>query len=319
MVWLELRVHNTEYDSGWNVGESVWAPTRKENGARWPFWEIIGNVIKNDVIIHLRKLNGQKFFTGFSVAATDGYLTQARASNNQHDWSFSGEYFKADLVEYTRFNTPIPLSIFFQRNDLTLRALFQNNKARIDAEKRRLFYVIQNQRLQCLNGAYFSEFDDTLFSLLQNLEQGAGAVSVSNVAETDEILRYVAQRIGQQKFSENVKRNFSYQCAYPGCSVTDRGFLVGGHIARWADNAGLRGQTANGLCLCLMHDKAFERGFFTLNESFQVMLTRNIEYTIPWLYTLLVSGKGLEIKARVIHPSLDSIHEHWRRIGYSHL
>ena len=46
--------------------------------------------------------------------------------------------------------------------------------------------------------------------------------------------------------------------------------MVGSHIARWADNEELRGNTDNGLCLFLQHNRAFEKGFYTLNSELKL-------------------------------------------------
>jgi putative restriction endonuclease len=126
--------------------------------------------------------------------------------------------------------------------------------------------------------------------------------TVEGIARTGSTLREVEQRIGHQAFSDNVKDNFNYNCCFPKCAVEGRNFLVSGHIARWADNEPLRGHTANGLCFCLMHDKAFEQGLFTLDENLKVVIVKRIFEQRQWLADLLQHGENLEIKPRKINP-----------------
>jgi predicted restriction endonuclease len=82
----------------------------------------------------------------------------------------------------------------------------------------------------------------------------------------------VFTRIGQKKFADTIKGLYQNRCCFPGCGVADPRFLVASHIARWSDNEALRGHTGNGLCFCLMHDRAFELGLFTLDGRRNVFL-----------------------------------------------
>ena len=311
MIWLELRTQDNKYKKGWNFSESIWAPILKENGSRWPFWYLVNNVIKGDIIFHLKHVNGEPFFVGYSIAGTDGYITDSLPTDEKHLWDFSKEYFKVDLEHFQYLNPTIKLLDFFEKNDIVLRD-FHKNKG-----TKNLFYVIQNDKLQCLNGAYFSEFDEIVSLLLvKDYETAQKSIARNNNVITGVTYKELAQRIGHQEFSENVKKNFRFKCCFPNCDVEGRDFLISGHIARWADNESLRGSTENGLCFCLMHDKAFEKGYFTLNEDFRVIITNNELHRRPWLNNLLTNGENVEIKPREIDPSIDALKEHWDRIGY---
>lgn len=314
MIWLELRANETTYTEGWNFIQSVWAPTKKENGGQWPFWNLIGQVVKGDLIFHLKETNNVKRFVGYSTAATDGYVTQPPEINN-HVWGFSQEFYKVDLCDFQELNPPIPLSDYFLNNNDELRSYFLANKELPNKLKKRLFYVIQNGKLQCLNGAYFSEFDFYL-SLKLNYTLINVRREIKPTVTTDTHTREIEQRIGHEKFSENVKANFNYKCCFPECYVEEKGFLVSGHIARWADNIGLRGNTSNGLCLCLMHDKAFEKGYFTFDKNYNVVLLRDKFKNIEWLLNFLSTGENKPIKSSSILPSIEALKLHWERIGY---
>jgi putative restriction endonuclease len=313
MIWLELRVNQTKYDFGWNFSESVWAPTKKSNGHNWPYWYLVGDVIKGDIIFHISKVKGIKKFLGYSTALNDAYITNDNPSLTKHLWSFSESFYKVDLTDYTELNPAIPISEFFNNNDIELRRYFETNK--LKENKKRLFFVIQNEKLRCQNGGYFSEFDNNLALKLTHILSETRS-KLKDKAKTDVYLKELELRVGHQEFSENVKLNFNYKCCFPGCNVEGKGFLISGHITRWADNKDLRGDTNNGLCLCLVHDKAFEKGFFTLNHNNKVILLKHKFENRDWLHNFLIEGENLEIKPRQIEPSIEALKNHWLRIGH---
>jgi len=318
MIWLELRTNNKNYLSGWNFAESVWAPIKKANGSEWPFWSIVSHIVAGDIVFHLQEIKGKRFFTGYSTALTDGYITYENPALNRHAWDFSKAYYRADLANFQKLNPVVPLSDFFRLNDSELRDIFTANK-KLRKKNKKLFYVIQRNNLQCLNGAYFSEFDQRLSELLIGKAEQTNQVHEPRIAgytTTGVSYGTLARRIGQQQFSDNVKRNFNHQCCFPNCKSQGDGFLVSGHIARWADNAYLRGNTDNGLCLCLMHDKAFEKGFFTLDSNFRIKLLILRNKSDEWLFDFLKEGEGQEIKPRQINPSIKALELHWDRVGY---
>jgi hypothetical protein len=310
MIWLELRTQDNKYKKGWNFSESIWAPTLKENGIKWPFWFLVNNVIKGDIIFHLKQHNNEMAFIGYSIASTDGYITNSLPTDEKHIWDFSNDFFRVDLENFQYLNPTIKLLDFFEKNDNVLRD-YHKNKG-----KKYLFYAIQNNKLQCLNGAYFSEFDGIISLLIKDYEAVQKDEIIKNNVTTGVTNKELAQRVGQQMFSENVKKNYGFKCCFPHCDVEDKDFLVSGHIARWADNEDFRGNTANGLCFCLMHDKAFEKGYFTLNEDFNIIITNDEIKEHYWLNSILEHGENHEIKPRKIDPSIDALKEHWKRIGY---
>lgn len=313
MTYLELRTNNTIYDLGWNITESIWAPITKENGDNWAFWRKVSEVIKGDLIFHIQQINSINYFIGYSFAATDGYVTNASPTTLTHGWSYSKEFYKADLQYFKELTPRIPVKDYFLNNEVELRRYYAENASSIN--KRNLFYTIQKGKLQCLFGAYFSNFDRILSELLVNdfVELGH---EISLVTATDTAAAKILKRIGHQIFADNVKKNFNYKCCFPNCSVEGKGFLISGHIARWSDNENLRGHTSNGLCLCLFHDKAFEMGFFTLDNNYRVALHSNKLLTNQWLEEFLKNGQNLEIKERQVNPSLEALQQHWIRIGH---
>lgn len=317
MIFLEMSRVETHGGGAWAFPNCIWSPSEKENGAKWPFWEKVLAVKEGDSVIHLRGIQPDAHFVGFSRAAGDGFVTTRRPPD-VGAWSFASAFHRADLVDYTPFHAPISLSTIFTTRKRELEEYFDTNKAR--NKRKNIFYVRQAGRLQCLNGAYLSEVDDELLIALfgssvvgSKAQRTVSAVSI----ETSSQLRTIRARLGQAEFSKEIKRLYKHKCCFPSCDVNDPRFLVGAHIARWSDNESLRGQLGNGLCLCVFHDKAFELGLFTLDEQHRVFLNPREEQTNSVVVKHLSPYKGHQITLADIVPLDEALLEHWVRCDIS--
>ena len=81
-------------------------------------------------------------------------------------------------------------------------------------------------------------------------------------------------RQGQNIFSDRVKVRYGNMCLVCGISETE--LLIGAHIVRWADDKSNRLNPANGLCLCSLHDRAFEHGLFTLDRKLRICVSNDV-------------------------------------------
>ena len=317
MIFLEMSRVETHGGGTWAFPNCIWSPSEKENGGKWPFWEKVLAVKEGDTVIHLRGIQPNAHFVGFSQAAGDGFITTKRPPD-AGAWSFASTFYRADLSHYTPFHGPINLTKVFADRKAELDAYFDANKVRGD--KKNIFYVRQAGRLQCLNGAYLSEVDDELLVALFGApvvdSQAGGEGSVVSV-ETGSQLRTIRARLGQIEFSKEIKRLYKNKCCFPSCEVDDPRFLVGAHIARWSDNKYLRGQLGNGLCLCLFHDKAFELGLFTLDEQHRVFLNPREDQSASAVIKRIAPFKGQQIALADVAPLEDALLEHWIRCDVS--
>jgi putative restriction endonuclease len=78
-------------------------------------------------------------------------------------------------------------------------------------------------------------------------------------------------RAKQQAFSNKVKTNYNNQCAI--CSIKTKEFLIGSHIIPWSKRKDIRIKPSNGICLCSLHDKAFDKGFISLTNDLKIIIT----------------------------------------------
>lgn len=101
---------------------------------------------------------------------------------------------------------------------------------------------------------------------LQAIQKGHYAVE-DNIAE-------VKVRAGQSAFANQVKANYGEKCAI--CGISTRAFLRASHIVPWSIDKQNRLNPANGICLCVMHDTAFDKGFITLTNSLIISLSTKL-------------------------------------------
>ncbi len=315
MIYLEMSRDETHGGGTWSFPKCLWAPTHKKGGSAWPYWGKIFRVREGDTVLHLRGITPHARFVGYSRASGDGFETTRRPPEPK-DWAFANSFYRADLADFIPFHQPVNLDAVFSTHRAELEDYFDQNRGR-GAEKHNVFYVRQSGRLQCLNGAYLSDVDDNLLTAL------FGAVGAITAPETDATvvsvetgsqIATVRSRLGQAKFSREIKTLYGKRCCFPGCVVSDSRFLVASHIARWADNEILRGQLGNGLCLCLVHDKAFELGLFTLDEQFRVFVNPRERRSQSPIARNLLAHHGQLISLAKIAPLEDALLEHWIRV-----
>jgi HNH endonuclease len=120
-------------------------------------------------------------------------------------------------------------------------------------------------------------------------------------------------RQGQAAFARELKKLYGSACCFPSCSVADSRFLVASHIARWSDNEKLRGHLGNGLCLCLMHDRAFEIGLFTLDDDSKVFVNLPAIAETPFGIELR-SAHGIPIRRSTVALLEEALAEHRARV-----
>ncbi|MGD0383401.1 MAG: HNH endonuclease, partial [Thermoguttaceae bacterium] len=250
--------------------------------------------------------------TGHSIADANFYITDQRPPK-PGQWGHATSFYRVPLHDYCPFDEPIPLATIFTHHGDRLTQYHQMHSPANSRNGRFLFYVPQAGRLQCQNGAYLSEIDAELTEIIFG---NATSHQDFQSVRTGFGIAMLHTRIGQQAFSEAVRENYSEQCCFPCCPVNDRAFLVGAHIARWSDSPELRGNVANGLCFCLMHDKAFEDGLFVLDPQFRVMPTPFAKDS-PWAITNILPFANQQIKIGQVQPALTCLQLHWRRVGHA--
>lgn len=79
-------------------------------------------------------------------------------------------------------------------------------------------------------------------------------------------------RVGQNFFRRSVLSAYDYRCCITGLAIPK--LLVASHIVPWRDDEANRLNPRNGLCLSILHDKAFDVGIITIAEDMTVKVSR---------------------------------------------
>ncbi|MCL4780939.1 MAG: HNH endonuclease [Gammaproteobacteria bacterium] len=79
-------------------------------------------------------------------------------------------------------------------------------------------------------------------------------------------------RVGQDFFRRSVLSAYNYRCCITGLSVPT--LLVASHIVPWSSDAKNRLNPRNGLCLSMLHDKAFDAGIIGIAADMTIRISR---------------------------------------------
>lgn len=79
-------------------------------------------------------------------------------------------------------------------------------------------------------------------------------------------------RVGQDFFRQSVLSAYRNRCCITGLAIPQ--LLVASHIVPWRVDQANRLNPRNGLCLSVLHDKAFDVGMITIAEDMTVKVSR---------------------------------------------
>ena len=113
--------------------------------------------------------------------------------------------------------------------------------------------------------------------------------------------RMVRTRLVQGFFRDAVLSSYEFKCAVCDSDLTE--LLTASHIIPWKDNIERRADPRNGLSLCVIHDRAFDRGLMALGESFEILLSERLKIRssrcrINSVAFLEVAGKSIALPSR---------------------
>lgn len=123
------------------------------------------------------------------------------------------------------------------------------------------------------------------FESQQTLQQSTG--ENEEVTETEisfpsgptESTRLVRTRLVQSFFRDAVLSSYEFKCAI--CSLDLPELLSASHIIPWSKNVERRADPRNGLSLCAIHDRAFDRGLLAIGDAFDVLLSTRARIHSP--------------------------------------
>ena len=97
--------------------------------------------------------------------------------------------------------------------------------------------------------------------------------------QVTEVERQVKVRVGQLFFRQVILTSYHQQCCICGLPVPD--MLIASHIVPWRDAHQHRLNPHNGLCLCALHDRGFDRGFVSVGEDYTLIVGDELRQYLP--------------------------------------
>lgn len=118
-------------------------------------------------------------------------------------------------------------------------------------------------------------------------------------------------RLVQSFFRRSVLAAYRYSCAF--CRIDIPAVLSASHIIPWTASVELRADPRNGLSLCTLHDRAFDRGLMCVDENLRLRISpRAISKTDSEVFRTAftaLQGQLISLPER-FHPHPDSLKYH---------
>lgn len=84
----------------------------------------------------------------------------------------------------------------------------------------------------------------------------------------------VSVRLFQSFFRRAVLSSYDSACSI--CGLDIRPLLTASHIKPWSVDESVRTDPQNGLCLCAIHDRAFDRGLVAVSDELRVIVAEDV-------------------------------------------
>lgn len=94
-----------------------------------------------------------------------------------------------------------------------------------------------------------------------------------------QVERVTKVRVGQRFFRNTILANYRSRCCVCGMPIPR--LLIASHIIPWRDNEDLRLNPHNGLCMCALHDRAFDTGFLAVDEQYRIVISNQVSDYLP--------------------------------------
>ncbi|MDH4203131.1 MAG: HNH endonuclease [Phycisphaerae bacterium] len=130
-----------------------------------------------------------------------------------------------------------------------------------------------------------------------------------------EASRHVRVRLVQRFFREAVLSGYHYSCAI--CSINLPTLLNASHIIPWSKDKTRRVDPKNGVSLCALHDRAFDRGLITFDEKHKIIVSKQLFTKNPSdlhrIGLIEIEGHKIKLPER-FKPAEDALDYHRNRI-----
>ena len=117
---------------------------------------------------------------------------------------------------------------------------------------------------------------------------------INNDNNPTEIHSVIKKRVYQNKIRDITLSNYNNTCSL--CDINKPDLLICSHIKPWAIDKKERLNPKNTICLCVLHDKMFDKGYFSLDTNYNIIYGKKADNQIKDLL------KGITFKTPNISP-----------------
>jgi hypothetical protein len=114
-------------------------------------------------------------------------------------------------------------------------------------------------------------------------------------------------RAYQNKLREIVLDNYNSTCAI--CEINKTDLLICSHIKPWTVDKEERLNPKNAICFCVLHDKMFDKGYFSLDSEYNIIFGTKSDKQIEKLLTDLKFKKP-----KINEPDISFLDYHFNEI-----
>ena len=135
------------------------------------------------------------------------------------------------------------------------------------------------------------ESENTYARLLRREVRAEVAVEWQDVQGLDRTA-VTRVRVNQHFFRSLILASYRARCAI--CELPLRPLLVASHIVPWSIDRSLRMNPHNGICLCTLHDAAYDKGLLSISGDYKISVAPEVqEHTsIPCIAANFVRFQG---------------------------
>jgi len=127
--------------------------------------------------------------------------------------------------------------------------------------------------------------------------------------------RVVRVRLVQRFFRQAVLSSYGNACGVCALGIID--LLNASHIVPWARDEKRRADPCNGLALCALHDRAFDRGYMTFDEKCRVAVAADAKIEdapdVHRVGLIEIEGRALRLPER-FRPDAGALEWHRERV-----
>lgn len=147
------------------------------------------------------------------------------------------------------------------------------------------------------------EYKQTEEHVRDNISKNIFRVNTENT----EITAKTKNRINQSVLREFVLNLYNNECAL--CEINKPDLLVCSHIKPWKVDEENRLNPRNAICFCVLHDKLFDNGYFSLDKDYKIIFGSKADSQIKRLL------EGLNFKVPLNYkPDISFLKFHYNEI-----